>query len=288
MDILVIGGSYFLGRWFVQLAHKEHSITVVNRGNVPINLPGVKEIKSDRHDINTLSKFKGQHFDCAIDFCAYREGDIQIINEIFDIDRYIFISTVDVYRKGTGSIINEDSQLENIALPGDIGEYINGKVALENELLKSSNFGISVRPGIIYGPANYAPRENLYFDWIKNSGKIVNPRNATGRFQFIYVVDAAKALLKLCEIDKPEIAYNLCNSNPDTYESFNKALHEAVDMTFEEIDVDLADVIASEIPLPFPLTIEESEQYDTSRFEELLVNITPLKDGLKRAFDVFA
>ena len=36
MNILVLGGSYFLGKHFVNMAADEHTITVFNRGNRPV------------------------------------------------------------------------------------------------------------------------------------------------------------------------------------------------------------------------------------------------------------
>ncbi|MFA4910212.1 MAG: hypothetical protein WC649_04135 [Desulfobacteria bacterium] len=55
-NILIIGGSYFVGRVFVEELVKEagYSIYVVNRGNVPLNMEGVHEIVCDRNDVDGL------------------------------------------------------------------------------------------------------------------------------------------------------------------------------------------------------------------------------------------
>ena len=51
MRILVLGGSYFTGRVYVRVASDlGHNISVVNRGNYPLNIPGVKEYQCDRHN----------------------------------------------------------------------------------------------------------------------------------------------------------------------------------------------------------------------------------------------
>nr|MCR5357203.1 hypothetical protein [Lachnospiraceae bacterium] len=118
MKILVIGGSYFLGRWFVQHAYREHEITVLNRGNIPINLEGVKEIKADRHIKDKLCKLKSEtgKFEAVVDFCAYEQGDISgILCQLNNPpDKYIFISTVDVYEKGSGAALEESSALADL------------------------------------------------------------------------------------------------------------------------------------------------------------------------------
>ena len=50
MKILVIGGSYFLGRVFVMQAAGVHEITLVNRGTYSMEEWGVRQIRGDRRD----------------------------------------------------------------------------------------------------------------------------------------------------------------------------------------------------------------------------------------------
>ena len=69
MKLLVIGGSYFLGRVFVMQAVKEHEITVVNRGTWSLESLGVKQVKGDRRNAALWSRI-GEDIDVIIDFCA--------------------------------------------------------------------------------------------------------------------------------------------------------------------------------------------------------------------------
>jgi nucleoside-diphosphate-sugar epimerase len=57
-NVLVIGGSYFVGRVFVEEISKEpgYSIHVMNRGNIPMRLKEVHEIKADRQNVNQIKK----------------------------------------------------------------------------------------------------------------------------------------------------------------------------------------------------------------------------------------
>ena len=51
--VLVIGGSYFLGRIFCTLASRlgDMELTLLNRGRYPMtHLPGLREFRCDRHD----------------------------------------------------------------------------------------------------------------------------------------------------------------------------------------------------------------------------------------------
>ena len=296
MKILVIGGSYFFGRWFVQLAHKDHEITVINRGSIKIGLDGIRELACDRHDEDGLKALglSGEGYDTVVDFCAYEKGDIEGILRFLDTGRlseYIFISTVDVYRNTGDGVIDEESPLADAFKEGPEGEYIAGKVSLEHELHEAAKRymikGISVRPAVLYGPLNYAPRESLYFEWIDRAGQILHPLGADGYWQMIYVRDAAMALKNLCELtpDETEEAYNFCSGERITYDIFEEAL-SSLGTAFEKVDVSVRDVYEKNIPLPFPLRAEESAYYSSERFMGLLPKTTPLSEGLKRSRNV--
>lgn len=57
-NILVIGGSCFIGRVLIEelQSNNEYTIYVLNRGNRPLKLLGVLEIQSDQHDKARLYK----------------------------------------------------------------------------------------------------------------------------------------------------------------------------------------------------------------------------------------
>ena len=321
MKILVIGGSYFFGRWFVQHAYKEHEVTVLNRGSITIGLSGVTEIRADRHNSDELCKLEidGIGYDAVVDFCAYDEGDISgILSWLKGAppEKYIFISTVDVYKKGTGKALDESAEMsdnrdicdeteasDSTDAPGNsdttdtsggVDAYIKGKVKLEHELVaeckKYGIKGVSVRPVILYGPGNYAPRESVYFEWINKAGQIIHPVDSDGFFQMLYVSDAARGILKLCEMPGELLhdAYNFCSDEVLTYDSYEGALEKAYlkrdpsikGGAFSKIDVPVETVLKQGIPLPFPLLKEESEVYSGALFGGLGIDITPLSEGL--------
>jgi nucleoside-diphosphate-sugar epimerase len=292
MKILVLGGSYFLGKHFVYIARKEHDITVFNRGSRPLQLPQVSEIYGDRHNPASLSALAGQYFDAVVDFCAYNKNDISQIFQIPDMDfrQYIFVSTCDVYERGLGKMLDEQAPLETRDFGGEAGSYILGKAALEEELAEcaQNNNAVytSIRPAFIYGPDNYAPREGMYFHWIKESGQILHPTDASGEFQMVYVMDVAQAILH--SIGNPEAynqAFNLAPLPMITYDSFAEALKLSVDIPFEKADVTVGLVNEKNIPLPFPLTREESNWYDGRKALVLIGEYTSLADGLRKTFN---
>ncbi len=280
MNLLIIGGSYFLGLAFAEAAyHAGHSLYVLNRGNRPLGVSSIPEYHADRRDATALEAFpagaegKPLHFDAVVDFCAYQSGDIRLMAEHLNasFDQYIFISTSDVYRKGSGQVLREDAELESRDFGGDAGAYILGKVALERELAELTsasdcNFHSTIfRPAFLYGQGNYAPREVLYFQWIHQSRQVLHPRDGEGFFQMVSAEDAARAILLSCgnEVCYGK-AYNLAAPTLYTYESYEELLRKATGVDFGLAPVTVAQALQDGLPLPFPLSKAESEHYDGS------------------------
>lgn len=287
MNILVLGGSYFLGYRFVTLAVKDgHKVTVFNRGNRPLNMEGVTEIRGDRSLPDDLSKIDGE-YDATVDFCAYVKGDIRRVKDALGdrTGRYVFISTVDVYERGTGNILNENAPFETRDFGGEAGAYILGKVSLEKEIVAYPDRCV-LRPSIIYGPGNYAPRENIYFKWISAAGQILEPKPSDGFFQMVSVSDVAKAALKACcSEDFGGKAFNVTSSVTYTYEDFTNILKEVTETDFEVIGVTPEEAFMQQVPFPYPIVKAESEKYDGSTLEKTGFEYTDIKEGMKEAWE---
>lgn len=291
MNILVLGGSYFLGKHFVELARQEHTLTVFNRGTRPFPQGEVRQFLGDRRDEKALSALEGEHFDAVVDFCGYEAQDIARVFRALKggFGQYLFLSTCDVYPHGTGECLNEDSPFEEKRYAGEEGAYIAGKTALERELAWwSGERGIPYtcfRPAFIYGEGNYAPREGMYFHWIREAGQILHPVDATGVFQLVYVKDVARAVL--AALGNPKAygrSYNLAPLPGITYESFADALQQAAGRDFVRVPITLQTIAEKRIPLPFPLMEEESNTYEGKRVLELIGSYTPLEEGLAQTW----
>ena len=289
MDILVLGGSYFLGPRFIKKAlDAGHRVTVFNRGSRPLNVPGVREIRGDRSLEEDLLKIDGK-YDATVDLCAYVRGDIKRVRDALGerTGRYVFVSTVDVYKRGTGKLLDESAELETRDFGGEAGAYILGKAALEKEITEIEDRCV-LRPSIIYGPGNYAPRENIYFKWISAAGQILEPSPADGSFQMVSVSDVAGALLRACtdEAFKGK-AFNVTPNTPITYGSFTEILKKACDTAFEVIKITPAEAMAGQVPFPYPISAAESERYDGSALEKTGFGYTDAADGLKEAWEFY-
>ncbi|MCM1064474.1 MAG: NAD-dependent epimerase/dehydratase family protein [Eubacterium sp.] len=293
MKLLVIGGSYFFGRVFVTLTAKVHDITVVNRGTYSLEEMGVKQIRGDRHDPALWQGLRGD-YDAVVDFCAYDRGDISLFFENFrgHIRQYILISTVDVYQR-TGGVKGEDSPFENRIFPGEAGAYIAGKVALEQELPEvCTDRGVQysvLRPAVLYGPYDYAPRESEYIRFMVQQGLLPHITDTTGRFQLVYVKDAAEAVQR-CLLNERTYgqAYNLCQDEIMDYDRFYHYLSGAADVEVREVPLTCAQALEQGVPLPFPLTEEETllVSNEKSRAELGLVYTDP-GEGMAKTYRAF-
>lgn len=301
MNILVIGGSYFYGRVFVMEAVREHSeyhMTLLNRGTYSMEEFGVSQITGDRHDKDVLAECK-EDYDAVVDFCAYGTEDVPGIIENLTgrIGQYILISTVDAYERGSNIVMSEDHALEHRIFAGEAGAYIAGKVAAEEELLKvcgDRNIPYTIlRPAILYGPYNYAPRESAYIQMMLANHVLPRFIDAEGRFQFTYVKDAAQAILKVIGNEKAYgQAYNLCQDEMVTYESFFGMLKEVADSevteSLQEIPITVDSAMAQQIPVPFPATAEEIQLCSNEKSKtELGMEYTDFEEGMRRTYNAF-
>lgn len=294
MKVLVIGGSYFLGRVFVMQIAQKCEITLVNRGTYSMDAFGVRQLKADRKNTAFWQTVEGD-YDAIIDFCAYECNDIKNVLENIkaNVKQYIFISTVDVYARDRSGLKDENTPFEHRTLSGDAGRYISGKVSLEAELTqictkKNINYTV-LRPAILYGPYNYAPRESVYIQTLVQNHMLPVLTNATGKFQFLYVKDAAEAIIK-CLLNEKTYgqAYNLCSSEIITYSVFTDFLAKIADVEFEKKQITVEEALHLQIPLPFPITDAESELYSNQKsINELDMIYTDFSIGMAKTYRAF-
>ena len=297
-NILIIGGSYFAGRSFVEhlLKEKDVKIFTFNRGNIPLNMEGVTELHGDRTDIDSIKKnIPLVEWDTLIDFCAYAPDDIKKVIQCVPgkIKQYIFISSTSVY--DNSSILPLDEKAKTIDSPQpELGEYaeygldkIKAEKFLEKVCLEKSISWTILRPSSIYGKFNYAPREEYFFDLIEKDETIIIPENDLALFTFIFVEDFAKIILKCME---SQCVYNqIFNTVSPEYFSYKKyieALEGIIKKKIKTRRMSVAKIIQERVPLPFP--IDEHQIYSGNKLDKALdFHFTPLSVGLKKTYEFY-
>lgn len=293
-NILIIGGSYFAGRVFVEELAKENdvNITVFNRGKFPLNIKDVTELVGDREDISQIKQvIPKMSWDTVVDFCAYSPEHIEdfIHNVPGHIKHYIFISTTTVYQNNSEIPVREGAP--KLDRPqGDPGSYAEygyrkwlAECALEKECEQKGIAYTSLRPAIVYGPYNYAPRESFYFDLLINKKPIVIPEDGSALFNFIYVVDMAHIIIKCIGNDRVyNQAFNLASDELISYQKLVEVLAGITGKDLVPVKMTIAEIENKGIPLPFPLN--ENLVYYGEKIRDIFeFKYTPFANGMHEA-----
>lgn len=163
MDVLVIGGTRFVGRHFVEAALEAgHKVTLFNRGRSNPNLfPDAEEIHGDRD--GGLDVLKGRSWDMVYDPSAYVPRILRKSAEFLRdaVGRYVFVSSVSVYadRGDMQETSKNFLQLDDPDTEDVLPNYGGLKVACEqvvNEVY--GDRALNVRPGFIVGAYDTIPR----------------------------------------------------------------------------------------------------------------------------------
>jgi len=206
MRILVIGGTQFVGRAFVdEAAHRGHELTLFHRGTTePEGLPDVEHVHGDRN--SDLGLLKGSTWDAALDTNAYFPRAVRELAGVLvdSVERFTLVSTISVYPLNSPPGITEESPLRPV-LDTDI-EVVDGetygplKVACENEA--RSTFGdrcLVIRPGYIIGPNDPTDRFTFYVRRAAAGGEMLAPGPPEASVQLIDARDLAAFMLDRVE-----------------------------------------------------------------------------------------
>lgn len=295
-NILVIGGSYFIGRIFVTaLAKKsEYSIHVVNRGRSPLRLPDVEEHVCDRKDIAGIkAKIPALDYHVVVDLCADFPNEIESMIENLPgtIGQYIYISTCTVFEPSNDLPKFEDSPKRSSPQPGPLEEYGYNKGRLELEtdnVCGRHNIPYTIlRPAFVYGPLNYAPRESYFFDLILSVKRIPFPKDSMALFQFVYVKDIARILFACLGNEKVyNSTFNLAAEELISYAKLMEVFEKVSELRVITEDLSIEAINRNNIPLPFPL--DQHEIYSGSLVSRTLdFKYTPFIQGMKETFEFY-
>lgn len=298
--ILIIGGSYFTGRALVELLvqEKAHEIFIFNRGNIPLNMEGVKECRGDRTLADSVSKgLPRADWDAVIDLCGYSDTDVMSALKGIQgrIRHYIYISTVSVYDPGppVSYPLEETSSLLVKPFTGseEVAGYILGKIRAEaclTSLCRERSIPFTIlRPSIIYGRYNYAPRETWFFDRIEKGEPIIIPKSNLALFSFIFVEDLAR-IISLCMFNPAarDQVFNAVSPELVSYERFADILIRISGRPLKIMEKSVDEIISENIPLPFPM--DHHEIYSGDKLARILgFTFTPLAEGMKKTFEFY-
>jgi nucleoside-diphosphate-sugar epimerase len=183
-NILVIGGTRFIGRLLVQrLLRAGHRVTIVTRGYAPDPFGSrIQRIRADRrNELAMRAVAKAGPFDIVFDQMCYSPLDAAIAVRTFAgrVGRYVMASTVDAYRvlgfERAGLLKEDDLAIEAQAIdagypwhdPRRATEcYVTGKVQAEAYLVREGSLPL-VTPRMAHvlgGPEDFTGRLAHYVE----------------------------------------------------------------------------------------------------------------------------
>ncbi len=225
MDLLVIGGTRFVGRHLVRAAlSRGHDVTLLHRaGTDPF--PEAEHLHADRDDgAAALSAALGdRRFDATLDMCAYWPRHVRHLAEALDGrgGHHLLVSSVSAYADPPEAGADESAELLELpagtddpdAMPMTDEAYGPLKVACERTAAEAHERLTVVRPTYVVGPYDPTDRFCWWIDRLSQGGEVLVPGPADAPLQLVDVIDQGEWMAGLVE-DGVTGAYHSCSTDP--------------------------------------------------------------------------
>lgn len=207
MKVLLLGGSSFVGKHIAQTAlSKGHEVTLFNRGKTnPHLFPQAEKLIGDRGQGDLSALEKGE-WDVVIDTSGYTPGKVEQSAALLEgrINRYIFISSISVYKEfltGEAKEGDKTGTLEDEGVEDVNGGTYGPLKALCEQKLEQILPGkvLSVRPGLIVGPDDTTDRFTYWVQRFSEGGEVLVPGSKERAIQWIDVRDLAQWIILMAE-----------------------------------------------------------------------------------------
>ncbi len=221
MHILVIGGTRFIGVYLTkQLVSQGHDVVLLNRGNHPSPVEGLETIVCDRTNPDALkSALSGQSFDAIFDNNGRELAHTQPLADMYKgkLQHYVYVSSAGVYAKS-----DQMPHTEGDAV--DPNSRHKGKFHTEDYLTEQGIPFTAIRPVYIYGPQNYNPLEQWFFDRLTRDQPLPIPGSGMALTHLGHCEDLATAMVAVLGNAKAiGQIYNISGDKTVTFDGLAKA-----------------------------------------------------------------
>lgn len=215
MNILIIGGTRFQGRYLVDmLLERGHTVTVFHKGSHAIPArKGLTDLTGNRDNPADLSCLADRSFDACIDTCAYFPAQVDRLANILRVDHYSLISSVYVYADNNTSL-NEHSRLDTAPIASDTSVTPQNYGALKGLCEQRAHHHFSsacliIRPSIIIGPGDHTERMSFWMRMVAKHHKRPEFSGLERSIQLLDVRDLAR-FVTLCVEARRNGPVNVC------------------------------------------------------------------------------
>src|SRR5579885_1714759 len=201
MQILILGGTQFLGRHAVEAAlARGHDVTLFNRGRTrPELFPEVERLRGDRD--GDLGALAGRAFDAVVDTSGYVPRVVrETIDALGDVGHYTFVSSISVYAD-VSSPPTEDSPVAELEEPTEDWREAYGQLKADCEDVVRERFpnAFVPRPGLIVGPWEPTGRFTYWPQRFADGGRVLVPAPPDADAQVIDARDLAAWIVRSAE-----------------------------------------------------------------------------------------
>ena len=205
MNILILGGTRFQGRFLVQaLLDEHHSVTVFHTGRHTIAPRlGLVDLIGNRDNPVHLERLFARKFDVCIDTCAYFPEQVRLARKFITAAQYCLISTVYVYEDHDGGLSESHPTIRPVLIKHKTvtpENYAALKVLCEEEA--KACFGqhsLIVRPSIIIGPGDHTERMAFWIRLIAKHRKFLSVCEPSKKVQFVDARDLTEFVVKIVQ-----------------------------------------------------------------------------------------
>lgn len=208
MRLLLLGGTWFLGRVLAEMAVADgHQVTTFNRGQSGPDVAGTRPVRGDRESDADLARLvSGRSWDAVIDVSGQVPRTVAASARALTAHagQYVLISTVSVYQGWPVEPLTEDSPV--LSCPPDAGpeygsddprgyptRYGFQKAGCEAAVAAYFPGAAAIlRPGVILGPHEYIGRLPWWLGRVSAGGTILAPGDPARVIQPVDVRDAAR------------------------------------------------------------------------------------------------
>ena len=205
MNILILGGTLFLGRHCVEAAlARGHAVTLFNRGRSGATLfPQVERLHGDRD--GGLDALDGRRWDAVIDTSGYVPRVVRASAEKLasSVEHYTFVSSASVYADLDVDRIDETAPVQRLDdpttedVPAHYGALKAACEAAIDEVLPGR--ALHVRAGLIVGPYDPTGRFEYWVRRIAAGGEVLAPGDPERPVQLVDGRDLAHWIVAMAE-----------------------------------------------------------------------------------------
>lgn len=204
-SILILGGTGFIGPHIVNAAiERGHTVTLFNRGKTHADLfPNIEKLRGDRD--GQLDALEGRKWDAVVDPSGYVPRIVKMSTELLapNVDHYLFVSTISVYKQPGTAGMDETAPLETTPEPQseEVKKYYGALKALSEQAAEAAMPGrvTNVRPGLIIGPGDPTGRFTHWPSRCADGGEVLAPGEGSTPTQYIDGRDLGAWIVHLIE-----------------------------------------------------------------------------------------